>query len=64
MVWQRVLALVGLHQPPRVFNLPVAGIDDVRAQSIYFMLRMAQSDDEQSTATKWLEALQITQVGP
>lgn len=45
------------------YNLPVSGIDESKAQSIYFALqRAAATPREQQVAALWLHALQVAQV--
>lgn len=45
------------------YNLPVSGIDESKAQSIYFALqRAATTPREEQVAASWLHALQVAQV--
>ncbi|KAH7618699.1 hypothetical protein Ndes2526B_g05616 [Nannochloris sp. 'desiccata'] len=47
----------------RDFALPVAGLDEAKAQSIYFALKRAStSPDQERVAVEWLAALQLVQV--
>jgi hypothetical protein len=54
---------IGLRQRQTRFALPVAGLDDGKAQSLHFALRRAAATpEEEATAADWLTALQAVQV--
>jgi len=57
-----VFVVVGFRHR-RDFALPVAGLDEAKAQSIHFALkRAATSPDQERVAVEWLAALQLVQV--
>lgn len=57
-----VFTVIGLRRR-RDFALPAAGLDEAKAQSIYFALkRAAISPDQERIAIEWLAALQLVQV--
>ncbi|PSC72602.1 Nuclear control of ATPase [Micractinium conductrix] len=59
-----VVLLVAGVQRRRSFQLPVASLDEARAQPIWFTLKRAASNaQEQAIADLWLESLSMCQVG-
>jgi nuclear-control-of-ATPase protein 2 len=58
-----VIVLIVGYRHRREFALPVAGLDEAKAQSIYFALkRAASTPDQERVASEWLAALQLLQV--
>ncbi len=59
-----IFIVVGIRHRHRDFALPVAGLDEAKAQSIYFALKRAAASslEQERIAVEWLAALQLAQV--